>query len=140
MKTDEEEIIDLKNNRLDELMSIMEEVTGKAIIWANYQHDILKIEKETGLDLDPYYEEFSDKGELTDDSYKNLDKLGLPKDLVDSYMEITFPDYDNPVVIFYDGVRQLRLYEGIGERAFSIEDLLRILESINLRKLKQRHN
>jgi SNF2 family DNA or RNA helicase len=46
MKTDEDEIIDLKNNRLDELMSILEEVTGKAIIWANYQHDILKIEKE----------------------------------------------------------------------------------------------
>ena len=46
MKTDEDEIIDLKNNRLDELMSILDEVTGKAIIWANYQHDILKIEKE----------------------------------------------------------------------------------------------
>ena len=44
MKTDEDEIIDLKNNRLDELMSILDEVTGKAIIWANYQHDILKIE------------------------------------------------------------------------------------------------
>ena len=36
---------------------------------------------------------------------------------VDSYMEITFPDYDNPVVILYDGFRQLRLYEGTGERA-----------------------
>jgi hypothetical protein len=48
---------------------------------------------------------------------------------IDSYMEITFPDYDNPVVILYDGVRQLRLYEGTGEREFSIEDLQRILES-----------
>ena len=48
---------------------------------------------------------------------------------VDSYMEITFPDYDNPVVILYDGLRQLRLYEGTGERGFSAIDLKRILEN-----------
>ena len=50
-------------------------------------------------------------------------------DEIDSYMEITFPDYDNPVVILYDGTRQVRLYEGTGERGFSVEDLKRILES-----------
>jgi len=50
-------------------------------------------------------------------------------DEIDSYMEITFPDYDNPVVILYDGARQVRLYEGTGERAFSPQDLKRILES-----------
>ena len=50
-------------------------------------------------------------------------------DDIDSYMEITFPDYDNPVVILYDGIRQLRLYEGTGERAFSAQDLYRILEN-----------
>ena len=49
-------------------------------------------------------------------------------DEIDSYMEITFPDYDNPVVILYDGARQIRLYEGTGERGFSPEDLQRILE------------
>ncbi len=48
---------------------------------------------------------------------------------VDSYMEITFPDYDNPVVILYDGSRQIRLYEGTGDREFNVEDLKRILES-----------
>ena len=47
---------------------------------------------------------------------------------IDSYMEITFPDYDNPVVILYDGTRQLRLYEGTGSRRFSPEDLQRILQ------------
>ena len=30
-------------------------------------------------------------------------------DEVDSYMEITFPDYDNPVVILYDGKRQIKI-------------------------------
>ena len=48
-------------------------------------------------------------------------------DEIDSYMEITFPDYDNPVVILFDGARQIRLYEGTGERGFSAEDLQKIL-------------
>ena len=44
MKTDSGETLNLKNNRLDELMQILGETTGKAIIWANYIHDILNIE------------------------------------------------------------------------------------------------
>ena len=48
-------------------------------------------------------------------------------DEVDSYMEITFPDYDNPVVILYDGNRQIKLYSGTSENEFSAEDLNRIL-------------
>ena len=53
MKTDGGETLDLKNNRLDELMQILGETTGKVIIWANYIHDILSIknavEEEFGL-------------------------------------------------------------------------------------------
>jgi len=45
MKTDEGNIIELKNSRLDELMQILGETNGKVIIWANYIHDILSIEK-----------------------------------------------------------------------------------------------
>ena len=44
MKTDDGEVINLKNSRLEELMQILSETTGKAIIWANYIHDILNIE------------------------------------------------------------------------------------------------
>jgi SNF2 family DNA or RNA helicase len=36
----------LKNNRVTELMDILEETEGKAIIWAHYQHDIKNIIKE----------------------------------------------------------------------------------------------
>ncbi len=61
--------------------------------------------------------------------YQVMPFANYDTDEIDSYMEITFPDYDNPVVILYDGVRQLRLYEGTGERGFSIQDLQRILES-----------
>ena len=59
--------------------------------------------------------------------YQIMPFANYDTDEIDSYMEITFPDYDNPVVIIYDGVRQLRLYEGTGKRAFSPEDLFRIL-------------
>jgi len=47
----------------------------------------LKIEKETGLDLKDYFTEYEEKGELTKESFDKLDKLGLPKDLVESYIE-----------------------------------------------------
>ena len=30
----------IKNNRIDELMDVLEEIEGKAIIWAHYQYDI----------------------------------------------------------------------------------------------------
>ena len=45
MKADSGETLDLKNNRLDELMQILGETSGKVIIWANYIHDIQAIEK-----------------------------------------------------------------------------------------------
>ena len=35
----------VKSNRITELMNVLEEVEGKAIIWANYQHDITNIIK-----------------------------------------------------------------------------------------------
>ena len=43
--TDDGSITELSNQRESELSSILEETDGKAIIWANYRHDIVKIEK-----------------------------------------------------------------------------------------------
>jgi SNF2 family DNA or RNA helicase len=43
LKTDEGDITELKSNRLDELMDVLDEVEGKAIIWANYIYDIKHI-------------------------------------------------------------------------------------------------
>tara|TARA_E500000318_G_scaffold107163_1_gene116083 strand:+ start:1 stop:1344 length:1344 start_codon:yes stop_codon:yes gene_type:complete len=42
---DDGTIQNIKNNRLSELLEITEEVEGKAIIWAHYQHDIQTIVK-----------------------------------------------------------------------------------------------
>ncbi len=45
MATDSDDIIDIKSNRLDELMQILGETSGKVIIWANYIYDIESIKK-----------------------------------------------------------------------------------------------
>ena len=44
--TESGEIVDIENNRLDELIEILEEVEGKVIIWSHYTHDIRKISAE----------------------------------------------------------------------------------------------
>ena len=36
---------EIKNNRIQELLDVLEEVEGKAIIWAHYQHDVKNIKK-----------------------------------------------------------------------------------------------
>ena len=43
LRNDDDTITDIKNNRLDELIKLLEEVEGKVIIWANYIHDIKQI-------------------------------------------------------------------------------------------------
>tara|TARA_R110000751_G_scaffold14977_1_gene48569 strand:- start:16 stop:1452 length:1437 start_codon:yes stop_codon:yes gene_type:complete len=49
MKLDTGSTINLASNRLDELMHILGETTGKVIIWANYIHDIERIEASIAL-------------------------------------------------------------------------------------------
>ena len=42
---DDGSIQEIKNNRLSELLDVLEEIEGKAIIWAHYQHDVKNIFK-----------------------------------------------------------------------------------------------
>jgi SNF2 family DNA or RNA helicase len=46
LQPDEGPIRSIKSNRLPALMEVVEEVQGKAIIWATYTHDIMAIQKE----------------------------------------------------------------------------------------------
>jgi len=41
--SDDGQIQEVKSNRLNELLDIVEETEGKVIIWAHYQHDVKKI-------------------------------------------------------------------------------------------------
>jgi SNF2 family DNA or RNA helicase len=45
VKLDDGRVVELPNNRIKELMSIVEECDGKMIIWATYRHDIEAISK-----------------------------------------------------------------------------------------------
>jgi len=42
-KSNDGAVQDLKNNRITQLIDILEEVEGKVVIWAHYRHDIEKI-------------------------------------------------------------------------------------------------
>lgn len=45
LQPDDGAIQEIKNNRLEELMSVVEEIGGKAIIWATWTYDIIRITK-----------------------------------------------------------------------------------------------
>jgi|TARA_R100000781_G_scaffold15475_1_gene12743 SNF2 family DNA or RNA helicase len=66
VRHDNGEEVEVKSNRLDELVNVLEEVQGKTIIWANYQYDIKRILKKlhdiTGVDsVATYYGETPDQ-------------------------------------------------------------------------------
>lgn len=44
-------------------------------------------EKATGLDLTKFSDEFATNGKLSDESYKELEAKGFPRDVVDTYAE-----------------------------------------------------
>ena len=48
LKNDDGTVTEIKNNRLTELLNLLDEVEGKVIIWANYIHDIEHIVKQIG--------------------------------------------------------------------------------------------
>ena len=41
--TDEGEVKEIENNRLDVLLEVIEEMEGKVIVWSRFRHDIMKI-------------------------------------------------------------------------------------------------
>jgi hypothetical protein len=45
LKTDEGELVEFPTNRLEELVSICQEASGKVIVWSRFRHDIRQITK-----------------------------------------------------------------------------------------------
>ena len=76
--SDDGDVQEIKNNRIDELMDILEEMEGKAVIWAHYRYDIEKIveaiSKKYGENsVVTYYGDTS-----TDDRQKAITKIQDP--------------------------------------------------------------
>ena len=80
-KADDDSIQNIKNNRITELMDVLEEVEGKAIIWAHWRHDIdtivESIEKQYPGSVVTYYGDTT-----TDERQKAIKKIQDPKSKV----------------------------------------------------------
>jgi SNF2 family DNA or RNA helicase len=76
-KADDGSVQEIKSNRLNEFMDIMEEVEGKAVIWAHYRNDIESIynalEKKFPGQTVTYYGDTS-----TDDRQKAIEEIQNP--------------------------------------------------------------
>ena len=78
-KADDGTIQEFKNNRMKELLDLLEEMEGKVIIWANYIYDIEQIVKTIGQEygddsIVQYYGAIESKKRQT-----NIDKFQDPK-------------------------------------------------------------
>ena len=87
LKNDDGTVTEIKNNRLRELINLLDETEGKAIIWANYIHDIEHIVKEI-------------KKEYGDDS------------IVQYYGAISSDDRADAIVKFQDPNSKARFFIG----------------------------
>jgi len=80
-KADDGSVQEIKNNRITELMDLLEEVEGKAVIWAHWRHDIAtivrEVEKEYPGSVMTYYGDTS-----TDDRQKAIREMQDPESKV----------------------------------------------------------
>ena len=80
-KADDDSIQNIKNNRITELMDVLEEMEGKAIIWAHWRHDIdtivESIEEQYPGSVVTYYGDTS-----TEDRQKAIKKIQNPESKV----------------------------------------------------------
>jgi len=77
VKTDDGEIKTIKNNRIKELLQVLQETEGKVIIWAVYRQDIQTIEKEIE----------NEYGKESVASYYGDTKDSIRQSIVDRFMD-----------------------------------------------------
>ena len=77
VKTDDGEVKPIKNNRIKELLEVLEETDGKVIIWAVYRYDIQEIERTLG-------EKY---GKETVATYYGDTKDSIRQSIVDRFMD-----------------------------------------------------
>ena len=75
------------------------------------------VEQQTGMSLDPFYDEFAENGSLSEDSYNKLNESGLSKELVDSYIEGQVALADQSVSEIQNSVGGEQQYKSIIEWA-----------------------
>ncbi len=90
VKDDQGFLIDIDNNRLDELLNICEETSGKVIIWANWVHDIVNIDEALAIRF----------GQKTVQSYYGSTEASTRQNVVEE-----FQNPDSPMRFFVGNSR-----------------------------------
>lgn len=68
------------------------------------EQKLVETNQQTENTLEPFYQEYSEKGELSEKSYADLAKLGLDKNIVDGYIAGQKAIADNEVKMVHDTV------------------------------------
>ncbi len=78
-KADDGSVQEIKNNRIDELMDVLNEIHGKVVIWAHWRNDIETIVKHIKKEYgdNSYVTYFGDTS--TEDRQKAIKKIQDPK-------------------------------------------------------------
>jgi SNF2 family DNA or RNA helicase len=76
--TDDQEYTEIPNNRINELLEILEETDGKVIIWANYRYDIRRIHRTLR------------------EKFGSLSTVCYYGDIVQSDRELAISEFQNP--------------------------------------------
>ena len=95
LKNDDGTVTNLKNNRLKELLKVLEEVEGKVIIWANYIHDIEAIVEAISTAKD-----------------ENQQLIYGPKSIVQYYGAISSEERQKTIDRFQDKESDARFFVG----------------------------
>ena len=114
---------------IDSLSKIHENFPHMHIIFSNTDNDTI-IGKDMQSRIDNFFEIVGGKY-----TYQSIPEHNYDTEEIDSYFEITVPNYDNPVVILYDGKDnydhisniQIMLYEGSYANSFNSENFIKRL-------------
>ena len=109
-------------NSIDSLSKTLNNFPNVHIIFANVDNDSI-----AGNEMIERINNFFNNKDIGF-SYQSMPFDNWDTDEIDSYSEITFPLYDNPVVILYQGEKQIRLFDGTGTNEFDILEFKNLLE------------
>ena len=109
-------------NSIDSLSKTLNTFPNVHVIFSNIDNDSI-----AGNEMYERINNFFNNRD-TDFSYQSMPFDNWDTDEIDSYSEITFPLYDNPVVILYQGEKQIRLFDGTGANEFDILEFKKLLE------------
>lgn len=111
---------------LDSLSNLSNNFPEIHIVFPNMSNDTILTEEMQG-DIKNFFDYAGEEW-----SYQVLPHDNYETTEIDSYHEIIYVNndlyYENPIIVLYQGPKQIRLFDGIGKNEFDPEELYRLLE------------